>query len=166
MFKDGQKKIHHEKVEAIQKFPRPYNKKTLRSLLGLVNFVRDFIPHFASITAPLYDLTAKDAKFHLSEHHLDSIQRLKNAVTKAVPLNLPSPSDHLIVITDASDEGIGGAIFKTSRTSFDPSIPLNEQDLVPLCFHSKKFLKSQKKLVYKHQGALCHRQHSHSMFTF
>ncbi|KAL0211056.1 hypothetical protein P9112_009354 [Eukaryota sp. TZLM1-RC] len=111
------------------------------TLLGVIG---DFIPHFASITAPLYDLTAKDAKFHLSENHLDSIQRLKNAVTKAVPLNLPSPSDHLIVITDASDEGIGGAIFKTSRTSFDPSIPQNEQDLVPLCFHSKKFLKSQK----------------------
>jgi hypothetical protein len=42
-------------VEAIQKYPRPTDMKSLQSFLGLVNFYRRFVPAAAKILRPLTD---------------------------------------------------------------------------------------------------------------
>ena len=48
-----------DRIKAILDLPRPTNIKQLRSFLGMVNFVRKFIPRVAEVTAPLVDLTKK-----------------------------------------------------------------------------------------------------------
>jgi len=45
------------KVRAVQEYPTPTTKKDVRVFLGLVGYYRRFIPQFASIAAPLTDLT-------------------------------------------------------------------------------------------------------------
>ena len=49
----------HQKVEAINKLPPPKTKKQIRSFIGMIEFYRKFIPHFAEISAILSDLTMK-----------------------------------------------------------------------------------------------------------
>ena len=46
-----------EKTKAISGCPTPHTIKGVCSFLGLINFYRHFIPHFANITGPLNDLT-------------------------------------------------------------------------------------------------------------
>jgi hypothetical protein len=41
------------KIESILKFPKPTNLTSLRSLLGLANYFRNFVPYHADIVAPL-----------------------------------------------------------------------------------------------------------------
>ena len=47
------------KVEAISSFPKPDTKTAVRAFLGLAGYYRRFIPDFASVAAPLTDLTKK-----------------------------------------------------------------------------------------------------------
>ncbi|GFW06520.1 retrovirus-related Pol polyprotein from transposon 17.6 [Trichonephila clavipes] len=45
------------RIKAIQNLEAPTTKKQLRSVLGLCNFYRQYIPNFAKIALPLAELT-------------------------------------------------------------------------------------------------------------
>ena len=49
------------KVEAVEKFAIPETKKQVRAFLGLTGYYRKFIPNYATVAAPLTDLTRKSA---------------------------------------------------------------------------------------------------------
>lgn len=67
----GREKVHYlghvvggEEVQpepgearAVQEYPTPTTKKDVQAFLGLVRYYRRFIPQFASIAAPLTNLT-------------------------------------------------------------------------------------------------------------
>ena len=46
-----------DKVKVVREFPRPVTKKDVHSFLGLTGYYLKFIPSYASIAAPLPDLT-------------------------------------------------------------------------------------------------------------
>ena len=52
-------RIGEDRVKAIVDLPTPETIKELRSVLGIVNFVRKFIPNLAGIIALLVALTKK-----------------------------------------------------------------------------------------------------------
>lgn len=52
------------KLEAIEILDPPKSTEEVRSFLGLVNFVNRYIPHMATITNPLNQLTHKRTKFY------------------------------------------------------------------------------------------------------
>jgi Reverse transcriptase (RNA-dependent DNA polymerase) len=56
-----------KKVEAIKALKTPKNVKQVRSILGLVNYYKQFIPHRSDLLAPLTALTRKKTKFVWSE---------------------------------------------------------------------------------------------------
>lgn len=49
-----------DKVEAIHKAKPPTNVAELQSFIGMANYLRQFIPHFAEIMSPLYKLDLLD----------------------------------------------------------------------------------------------------------
>ena len=57
----GQVRPLREKIEAIQKYPKPKRKKEMRAFLGLANYYRRFNPVYGSIAVPLTDTTRKNA---------------------------------------------------------------------------------------------------------
>ena len=66
--------VHKDKVEAIQNWPRCRTLTELRSFVGLCSYYKIFISEFASIAAPLHDLTRKKCLFQLGIWAGDSIQ--------------------------------------------------------------------------------------------
>ena len=51
-----------EKIRAIIEMPPPESKQDLRRLLGMVNYLSQYIPNMSEITAPLRSLLKKDVQ--------------------------------------------------------------------------------------------------------
>src|SRR5258708_15842014 len=53
--------MHPSKLSTVADWLEPHSVKDIQQFLGLANFYRHFISHYASIASPLYELTCKDA---------------------------------------------------------------------------------------------------------
>ena len=100
---DGRRQGFHQLVP-------PRDLKTLRSVLGLFNYFRDYIPSFAVVAAPLYAMTKKGVEFGWKPEHQQAFDALRDAVIKAPMLYHMDYSLPVIVRTDASCVAIGGTI--------------------------------------------------------
>ena len=67
-----------EKVRAIKEAPPPTNVTQLRSSLGLVNYYGKFLPHLASVLAPLYNLLQKKSTGIGGQHRRLPSTKLKS----------------------------------------------------------------------------------------
>ena len=79
------------KIKAIKEFPLPTTKKQVRTFLGLTGYYRRFIPNYATIAAPLTDLTRKVAPntVHCSQDAESSFNALKEFLCAAPILKSP-----------------------------------------------------------------------------
>ena len=76
----GSRRPDPEKVRALLNLPKPTTRKQLKSVLGMFNYHRTFIDHFAEIAKPLTDLTASNIPFILpwtdrEEEAFESLKR-------------------------------------------------------------------------------------------
>ena len=90
-----------KKVESIQNASVPANATELRSLLGLVNYVSRFIPDYATITAPLRELTKKNAKWEWSRKHQQALDEIKKRLTSSSVMAYFDPQKKTEVVVDA-----------------------------------------------------------------
>ena len=86
-----------EKVSALKNFPRPVDKKALRSYLGLLSFYRKFIPHLASHTKPLTDLLKKDNpdKIKWNDDLIKTFDNSRLLMCQEIELSIPKPDERL-----------------------------------------------------------------------
>jgi hypothetical protein len=99
-------------VSKILDVPAPETKTNVRSFLGAVGFYRRFIKDFASIAAPLFDITKENVPFCWTSEHQNSFHKLKTLLTTAPVLKLADPTRKYYVFTDASDRAIGGVLMQ------------------------------------------------------
>ena len=74
-------KVSSERVEAIVEAPTPQNQSEVTSFLGSVQFCAKFIPNFATISSPLWDLTSKDVKWQWGAKESKAFQEIKDLLT-------------------------------------------------------------------------------------
>ena len=88
--------------------PRPTTKKQVRSLLGLINFYRRYIPDCATLISPLTDLTRSRApnRVEWGDKQEAAFTKVKEVLSKEPILKLPDLDKEFILQTDASDVGI------------------------------------------------------------
>ena len=103
-----------ERAEAIANWPVPTSPKELRSFLGLANFYRRFIHNFAEIAAPLTEFTSSKLTFLWMAQCQQAFDTLHKALISPPVLDYPRKNNQFVVMTDASDNGIG-AILSTRR---------------------------------------------------
>ena len=72
-----------ERVRALQETREPETVSEVRSFLGLANYSRRFIPHFATFTEPLRKLTRKDVPFHFGPEQKASFESLTQSMAEA-----------------------------------------------------------------------------------
>ena len=125
------------KVEAIQNWPRPLNKKQVKAFLGLTGYYRRFIENFASIASPLTDLTkGKDSTMvKWTPEAEQAFQNLKQALCAQPVLVTPDFKKEFIVQTDASDVGIGAVLSQVRDGEEHPVVYLSKK----LNEHEKKY---------------------------
>ena len=107
--------IDPQKIEAIVDWKPPMNVTEVRSFLGLAGYYRKFVEGFSKIATPLTKLIRKEEKFIWSEACQNSFDELKQRLTTAPVLTLPSGSEGFTVYCDASRQGLGCVLMQRDR---------------------------------------------------
>ena len=129
----GQVRVEQEKVMAVQNYPRPTSKKEVRSFLGLTGYYRKFIPQYASIAAPLTDLTRKASpnRVHWTSACEIAFSKLKELLCAAPVLRSPDFQKEFILQTDASDRGVGAVLSQVDDEGKDHPVGFFSRKLLP-----------------------------------
>ena len=133
-----------EKVDAIYKMPIPGTQKDLRSQLCSISFFRRFIPNLASIVAPLNNMIGKNRIFTWNNKFENRLLHARQLLAKKTLLVYPRFDKTFHIYCDASDYGVGVAIFQYD----DKEVPQ------PIYFYSKKFHGAQLSYSVVHKEAL------------
>ncbi|CAB1105069.1 unnamed protein product [Ectocarpus sp. CCAP 1310/34] len=134
--------VGKDRIKAVQNLPTPRCLKDLRSVLGVVNFVRRFIPDYAEITNPLVELTRKEyatkSRFvkAWNKSHDASFAHLKRLLTSAPVLHFPDFDREFVVHVDASEHGCGAFLAQPSKA--DP------ESLDMIAYYSHRFKHGQR----------------------
>ena len=130
----GYQKPEYSKILKIQNLATPTTKKQVKSICGLMNYYRKFIPEYAKLAKPLTDLTKKGQpnKVHWNEECEKSFQALKDAMSSSPILALPDMTKPFILRSDASDYAIGATLLQEHDGILKPvlyaSRKLNERE--------------------------------------
>ena len=118
-----------DKVDKVKNAEVPRTKTQVRSFLGLAGYYRKFIPHYASLTTPLSDLTKKGAPASVqwNDELEASFTELKSLMCSAPVLRLPDFQKEFVLRTDASDTGLGAVLLQK-----------HDDQLFPVAYASKK----------------------------
>jgi len=99
------------KIQTIMDRTRPECQKELQGFNGMVNYISQFIPHIATITAPLTELSG-NAKLLLTDLQEAAFEAVKQAADKHKvlrPIDYNKP-DMIWLFTNASPTGTGAWI--------------------------------------------------------
>ena len=118
-----------DRIQTIQKLKTPKSLKELRSILGVLNFVRRFVPNFAEVAAPLVALTRKghDTASKLRKAwgppQDAALARVKELFSSPPILKFSDFDREFQVHVDASEEGVGAFLAQPATSqAFDQNV--------------------------------------------
>jgi len=123
-----------EKIAKIEAWTTPTTKRQLQECLGVVNYISKFLPHIATLTAPLTALTGT-AEFVWTALHDAAMTNIKKLIAGA---RIMKPVDYksgvpIWLITDASLSGCGAWVGQGDTP----------ETARPAALHSRKFTDAQ-----------------------
>ena len=106
---DGQLRVDEDKLQKLALWESPLNTiKQVRQLLGFLSYHRAFVPHFATLTAPLTDLLkGKEKKVTWTTEAGEAMEAAKRASWDACSRYAWDYDRESRVTTDASGMGLG-----------------------------------------------------------
>ncbi len=107
--------IDPTKVSAINDLPSPTNIEELRRFTGMVNFVSRYIPNLSDVLVPLNNLLRKDVIWNWANCQEQAFNKIKRLLVKSPVLAIYDPSKELILENDASNYGLGSALWQQGR---------------------------------------------------
>ncbi|XP_015271835.1 PREDICTED: uncharacterized protein K02A2.6-like, partial [Gekko japonicus] len=123
-----------DKVRAIKDAPCPGNKKELQAFLGLLNFYHAFLPHKASVAAPLHALLHKEAKWRWGSEQERAFKGVKALLVSNAVLTHYDDNKMLVLAADASPYGVGAVLSHL--------MPNGEE--APVAFYSRSLSSAEK----------------------
>ncbi|GBN15052.1 Retrovirus-related Pol polyprotein from transposon 17.6 [Araneus ventricosus] len=108
---DGQG-IHPDpdKIAAMENYQPPTNKKELKQLLGMANYLARFVPNYSDILFPLTSMLSNKVTFVWEAPQEAAFQKLKKILSSDPVLMIFDPGKETTVTTDASAYGLGATI--------------------------------------------------------
>ncbi|KAK2727377.1 hypothetical protein QYM36_008013 [Artemia franciscana] len=97
-----------EKLNAIKKMPSPTTKEELQTLLGMLNFLSQYIPSLSSRNKTLRDLI-QEVEFEWKPHHEECFSAIKQSITDNLAF-FDHSSRTVDLKVDASKHGLGTEI--------------------------------------------------------
>ena len=133
-------RINSEGLIATEKYkdkvlnvPTPRRKEDIRAFVGMVQFLHKFVPNLADELSPLTALTKKSVKWRWTELEQNAFRDIRAKIRNIGALHHPDFTQLFHVITDASQQGLGGALCQRV-----------DGELKPVYFCSRRSLKRRK----------------------
>lgn len=99
-----------KKVRAVREAPKPTDKRGVKSILGMGNYVQRYIPGFASMVKPLRDLTKADTEFVWDSHCDEAWAQLKESLTSDTVMSYFDSGLETELVVDAAPCGLGAIL--------------------------------------------------------
>ncbi|KAL0228257.1 hypothetical protein RCL1_004400 [Eukaryota sp. TZLM3-RCL] len=137
--------IDSSRIDALNDLPRPTTLKEVRSFIGSINYLRDWLPDISSLIAPIINLTKGSPKSISWTPALDNLfVKIKSMIANHIPLTLPDQEGNILISTDASDIAVGGVVWLERPPCAAAGTKLIDRKVLPLSFYSKILSNSQK----------------------
>jgi transposase InsO family protein len=142
-----------DKVQALRSMSKPTCVCELQQFLGATGWMRNSIPEYASVVAPLQQVLQEGLRktpktkgkswLQLSEagwgrEQDEAFDRVLEALKNAVALAVPDPEKQLALFTDASDKFWSAVVVQYAVSEKEK--PVEERDMQPLAFLSGAFV--------------------------
>lgn len=140
--------IDPERVQAILSIESPTNVKKLQSIIGMINFLRNFIPNLSEKIAPLRELLKKDVKFQWLPVHENCLNKIKEEIANAPVLANFDINKEITIQADASQYGLGCCLMQNGKpvsfasrslTKSEENLAQIEKELLSIVFATQKF---------------------------
>ena len=106
---DGKIAADRSKLDKIREWPFPKTDNEMASFLGLCNFYRRLMPHFADYANPLYKKVL-ELKVKASDVLETAFAKLKDELCDGVEVKLPNPDKRFVVGNDGSIHAVGSVL--------------------------------------------------------
>ena len=111
-----------EKVKAITEAPVPQDQAQLRSFLGSITYLTQYVPHLATVIAPLRKLTQKGVPWKWTKTETAAYEGIKELLTKAPCLAHYSLEAETKLVVDASPCGLGCVLLQETEKQMRPVV--------------------------------------------
>ncbi len=103
----------HQKLRQCLNLPRPVTGKQIESYLGAMNYLRDYIPRYADIAAPLERLRhVIDVEAVWNDDCEQAYQCFREALKNPLTLSVPQYDLPFHLATDASQNGVAAVLYQ------------------------------------------------------
>lgn len=135
--------LSDDRKKKMEEYQPPQTLKQLQSFLGASLYFKPFVAHFSTLAAPLYDMTKNDTVWNTSTwtaERIAAFDAFKLALIKSGSIHYPDYSLRWVLITDASQEGVGIVLLQI----YQPT-PESEPQYQVILYDSQKFSEQAKK---------------------
>ena len=104
-----------KKIQALKHMEFPPDKETMRSFLGMINYLNRYSVLSAHLVAPLSSLTHQVTDYKPGKIHMENFQRLKMEISNMKALPYFDTSAETTLQTDASNKGLGACLIQNGK---------------------------------------------------
>ena len=117
-----------KKIQALNHMEFPPDKETMRSFLGMINYLNRYSALSAHIAAPLSALAHQAVDYKPGKVHFENFNRLKLKISKVKVLPYCNVNAETTLQMDASKKGLGACLIQKWKVICYPSRALTKTE--------------------------------------
>ena len=116
------------RVKAIVDMPAPTDVGGVHRLIGVLNYLAQYIPNMSEVTSPIRALLKKDADFQWLPEHQAAFDEIKQILSSDPVLSFFDQNKDTVVQADASSTGLGACLIQDDHPIAYASRSLSESE--------------------------------------
>jgi hypothetical protein len=121
--------IDSERIAAILNLPAPTSKKEVQAFMGVIKFVRRFVPNFDLMVNPIHNLLKQDHSFSWTDDVRNAFVRIKKEISSAPVLVKPDFEKEFMIYTNTIEEAISVILMQCDDQDNEKPVAYMSQSL-------------------------------------
>jgi hypothetical protein len=121
--------IDPSRVKNISKIVLPHNKKSMKSFLGQINFVKCFVPNFTQIVLPLQHMIRKYMIFKWNAIEKEDLNSIKQTIIQVASLLSPNFNKEFVLYTFSFERSYASMLSRENDQNIEVTIAFESSTL-------------------------------------